>query len=554
MKRASFQVVQLFLSILFLTLILIALFFLLCGCDSEAQSKTAIYAGNLALLAYEGARPDLYYGQAPPNDAAWDAHGFAFGVKVKDDEKKDLRGNNIRIDARVDWSGNFTGHDGSDLFADERGWLWFSTGAELYADNQGQWFSTRTNEHNETYLFVGVGDNTRGQWPDKAIKDDEMISTIVQITLRMERGRKEPVYVQCWCVFIKAQYQHFYNNGIPGVYDVSFCGIGEYGAAAEEDLPQMISEPNAPPVLPKTFSPPPFGPAPAAEVIDYGVNDAFWLQLIYDGYGWLWIEADDQSFLALNFGDYETPWSGNESKPCIDPNSPNYSLQGTIDRAWPVAHFIDVSFPSVIPPDTASGVLKVFAQTPPDPNYWPAAALEQAADYNQDGKVNLEDFSKLAKFYYNSDPNYVSYQLSDVTILSHYWLRDNGDYLQAAMNDCTLKTESINYQTVAMADGDRRHLLMSPLFLLTDNENFSDNYVDSWGNCVTMLYVPQGSYYSLAPVIDGDYNGDGKVNLADFSLFAAAYGKTTYNPAFDLDADGSVSFEDFKIWLKNWEK
>ena len=44
----------------------------------------------------------------------------------------------------------------------------------------------------------------------------------------------------------------------------------------------------------------------------------------------------------------------------------------------------------------------------------------------------------------------------------------------------------------------------------------------------------------------GDFNGDGKVDLFDFFLFAAAFGGT--DPEFDLSGDGKVDLFDFFLF------
>ena len=48
----------------------------------------------------------------------------------------------------------------------------------------------------------------------------------------------------------------------------------------------------------------------------------------------------------------------------------------------------------------------------------------------------------------------------------------------------------------------------------------------------------------------GDLNGDGKVNLVDFSIMLAHWG-TNYAPA-DLNGDGTVDLPDLSILLFNW--
>ncbi len=58
--------------------------------------------------------------------------------------------------------------------------------------------------------------------------------------------------------------------------------------------------------------------------------------------------------------------------------------------------------------------------------------------------------------------------------------------------------------------------------------------------------------------IRSDFNGDGKVNFADFVRFAAAFGKTRegpgFDPLFDLTGDGKVSFGDFVAFAQDFGK
>jgi cysteine-rich repeat protein len=55
---------------------------------------------------------------------------------------------------------------------------------------------------------------------------------------------------------------------------------------------------------------------------------------------------------------------------------------------------------------------------------------------------------------------------------------------------------------------------------------------------------------SIASVVTADVNGDGKVNLVDFSIFLLEWGGT--NVRFDFNQDGAVSLADFSIMLFNW--
>jgi hypothetical protein len=50
----------------------------------------------------------------------------------------------------------------------------------------------------------------------------------------------------------------------------------------------------------------------------------------------------------------------------------------------------------------------------------------------------------------------------------------------------------------------------------------------------------------------GDIDGDGHVDLADFSIFASDYGKTSaasmVSPYSDMDCEGNVTLTDFSIF------
>ena len=54
--------------------------------------------------------------------------------------------------------------------------------------------------------------------------------------------------------------------------------------------------------------------------------------------------------------------------------------------------------------------------------------------------------------------------------------------------------------------------------------------------------------------VTGDINGDGKVNLSDFTELLAAWGATGSNLAADLNHDGKVDILDFNVLLANWTR
>ena len=70
--------------------------------------------------------------------------------------------------------------------------------------------------------------------------------------------------------------------------------------------------------------------------------------------------------------------------------------------------------------------------------------------------------------------------------------------------------------------------------------------------CLTIIPFNITEIWSLTP----DFDGDGKVNITDFVLFAKNFGKergqTGYDEGFDLNSDGKINIQDFTLFAKNF--
>lgn len=59
-------------------------------------------------------------------------------------------------------------------------------------------------------------------------------------------------------------------------------------------------------------------------------------------------------------------------------------------------------------------------------------------------------------------------------------------------------------------------------------------------------------------VLTPDFNGDGRVDLSDFLLFASQFGldhsDEQYDAKYDLDEDGTIGFGDFLIFGRSFGK
>ena len=67
------------------------------------------------------------------------------------------------------------------------------------------------------------------------------------------------------------------------------------------------------------------------------------------------------------------------------------------------------------------------------------------------------------------------------------------------------------------------------------------------------------THITLQPAaLTPDFNGDGRVNFADFLLFTAQFGlrrgDAGYDARFDLDGDGTIGFGDFLSFVRTTKK
>ena len=77
---------------------------------------------------------------------------------------------------------------------------------------------------------------------------------------------------------------------------------------------------------------------------------------------------------------------------------------------------------------------------------------------------------------------------------------------------------------------------------------------------VYMVSVVDASANESAPIesaevknmlLFGDFDYDGDVDLLDYSIFQANFGKADFYPATDMDGNGMVDLEDFFLWADN---
>jgi hypothetical protein len=77
----------------------------------------------------------------------------------------------------------------------------------------------------------------------------------------------------------------------------------------------------------------------------------------------------------------------------------------------------------------------------------------------------------------------------------------------------------------------------------------------SWSGAVARAgtsYAVSGVTETAVVLIPGDYNGDGCVDLADYTVWADHYGQTGSGIAGDGNNDGVVDLADYTVWADHY--
>jgi mannan endo-1,4-beta-mannosidase len=67
-------------------------------------------------------------------------------------------------------------------------------------------------------------------------------------------------------------------------------------------------------------------------------------------------------------------------------------------------------------------------------------------------------------------------------------------------------------------------------------------------NVITLSELPILPWSNLAPELTGDYNGDGAVNTADYTVWRNSLGETGNGLAADGNGDGKIDAGDYVVW------
>jgi len=112
---------------------------------------------------------------------------------------------------------------------------------------------------------------------------------------------------------------------------------------------------------------------------------------------------------------------------------------------------------------------------------------------------------------------------------------------------CQWALDASNPVRVVLSDASAVNFTFTPSlpgrygFVLVVNDGTADSTPDT---VKVMVLIP------------GDFNGDGRVDLSDFSLFVTYYslceGDDGFDPLYDLDGDGCIGLGDFSIFVTHY--
>ena len=88
--------------------------------------------------------------------------------------------------------------------------------------------------------------------------------------------------------------------------------------------------------------------------------------------------------------------------------------------------------------------------------------------------------------------------------------------------------------SIDVSSGSRRYVYMVSVVDASANES-----------------VPIESAEVKNMLLFGDFDYDGDVDLLDYGIFQANFGKADFYPATDMDGNGMVDLEDFFLWADN---
>lgn len=85
-----------------------------------------------------------------------------------------------------------------------------------------------------------------------------------------------------------------------------------------------------------------------------------------------------------------------------------------------------------------------------------------------------------------------------------------------------------------------------------DGSYVAFRYIDQDAGAFRGWHAPNPLHPSRRPALTGDYNGDGFVNAADYTVWRDQYGSSGGDFSADGDGDGDVDGSDYMVWARNY--
>ena len=148
--------------------------------------------------------------------------------------------------------------------------------------------------------------------------------------------------------------------------------------------------------------------------------------------------------------------------------------------------------------------------------------------------------------------------VSSIEIKRGEQLKVSGFARPGSLLEPVVAGESLNQEVRVGADGSFEFFLGTAAYafggLSIRVRSLSDQLLSKFASIRIGLKSIELTQDNSTKKLQGDVNGDSKVNLTDFSIIAFWYGRSGVPPDVDLTGDGKITLRDFSILAYAWQE